>query len=190
VEDNKNRIIKASHRTRQVLILALVGILPMLVLCGASYADFVNPFDILFSKQAIKVMPGQVVTVERKLASLTYPVKFTLTGTLPQGEVEYFAMVGYQTDKIAMAQLASANPFARPETWKPDFFSWHSKDRIVPYKSGMNSLTKVTFDGYQTLLKEHFTKNKIFTLLFAIAPKGKVQKLKLNNVIMVRVNLI
>lgn len=181
-------MVRSPHKTRQAILFSLVGILPMLVLCGISYADFVNPFDILLNRQVIKVVPGQVVTIEKELAKLTFPLKFTLAGALPQGEVEYFAMLGYQVDKVGMLQQASANPFDKAK-WKPMFFPWYRVDRFVPYKTDTNALTKITFDGYQTLTKEDIEKHKIFTLLFAIAPNGKVQKLKLNKAVMVRVNL-
>ena len=158
-------------------------------LCGVSHAGPMDVFLNFFNRnKAIQTQKGKVVTVERTLASLAFPMKFTIEGELPQGEVDCFAMVGYKEKLTAMSQPASSNPFDKT-SWKPDFFPWHTGDRIVPYKTITHTGNKLLFDGYSPLLKEHFISNRIFTLLFAVAPKGKVQKWKLGKAHIVSVVL-
>lgn len=190
MEDHKNRIMKAPHRTRQALFFSLVGILPMLVLCGVSHAATINPFDFFFNKLAtIKVEKGKTVTVDREFAKLTFPVKFTISGQFPVGDVDCFAMVVYKEKLLALSQPATKNPFGKPIEWKPDFFPWYQGDRLVPYKTISGVKDKIVFDGYASLLKEHFTSNKISQLLFAVAGKGKAQSGKFDKAYIVVVNL-
>lgn len=179
----------APHRTRQALIFSLVGILPMF-LCGVSHA---GPMDAIFNffnkPKTIQTQKGKVVTVERTWASITFPIKFTIEGAVPQGQVDLFAMAAYGRDQVALAIPATANPFANPPDWHADFFQWFFNDRLQPYRTITHTGTKLVFDGYAALIKEHLTANKVTSLLFAIAPAGEAQKWKLDNAHIVRVNL-
>jgi hypothetical protein len=147
-------------------------------------------FTNLFNRaKPIQTQKGKVITVERTLASLTFPLKFTIEGALPQGEMDCYAMAAYGKDQVALAIPSTGNPFTDPVKWEVNFFQWLFSDRLIPYRTVTNTGTKYVVDGYATLIREHLTANKVTSLLFAVGPKGEIQKWNLDNAHIVRVNL-
>jgi len=169
----------------------LVGIGLIFLTCGSAYgASSIDIFLGFFNRtKAIQTQVGKVVSVERVISQLGQPIKFTIEGNLPQGQVDLFAMASYGKDQVALAIPATQNPLVAPVVWEPDFFQWFFKDRLVAYKTITQMGNKLVFDGYATLPKEYIGVFKITSFLFAVAPVGEVQKWNLTNAHIVKVVL-
>lgn len=169
----------------------LIGIVLVLLVCESAHGA--NPFDLfagfLNRNKTVQTQMGKVVAVERTISQFAYPIKFTIEGKLPQGQVDLFAMVSYGKDQVALAIPATQNPFGNPPVWHPDFFQWFFSDRLVAFKTTTQAGNKLVFDGYATVSKEYFEIFKITSFLFAVAPVGEVQKWNLANAHIIKVVL-
>jgi hypothetical protein len=181
----------APHSQRQYrrvsALFSIVGIL-QLCGCGVLFAQ-VNPFDAFLNRfTTIKVAQATTATVDRETAKLTEPIKFKVSGALPTGEIDSFALLQTADGRWWIGRQAWKNPFDKL-TGYIAFVTYFGGDRLVPYTTGKITGTIYTFEGYAALKKAKIIDKKVKLLLFGLAPKGEAQMNNFARACAVMVNL-
>lgn len=166
---------KHEYRARRVVLrLMALGLLVAfsfpILRAVPSLGAAVNPFDVFLQRLAIQTKAGSPTTIDRKWSSQTFPLSFTISGQLPQGQIECFAFLITVDAKTYQSQRCTDNPFKPQDKWTDDFFEFRQGDRLVAYnKTNLTGKTlRITAFGK---IPKTLGVNQI---VFAVAPLGAV----------------